>query len=168
MNRFFSKLNLNDIKIKAEGNSFPPDADDDHIDGQDTASEASPEVETQAVDTDALPSFFRPTAAKSNETGPANTAAPVIEEAAEPTSTASAIEEADMASFETEEVEDVPVHSNGHSNHEISYEESTALYATTNVMVEERVTEIVSDGFVIGIGDVLKVSVRSRPSAVAA
>lgn len=154
MNRFFSKLNLNDIKIKAEGNSFPPDADDDHIDGQDTASEASPEVETQAVDTDALPSFFRPAAAKNNEPEQAST-------------NASAIEEADMASFETEDVDEVPVHSNGHSNHEISYEESTALYATTNVMVEERVTEIVSDGIVIGIGEVLKVSARSRPSAVA-
>ncbi len=154
MNRFFSKLNLNDIKIKAEGNSFPPDADDDHIDGQETASQVSPEVETQAVDTDALPSFFRPTAAKNDDAEPAST-------------TASAIEEADMASFETEDVEDVPVHSNGHSNHEISYEESTALYATANVMVEERVTEIVSDGIVIGIGEVLKVSARSRPSAVA-
>lgn len=178
MNRFFSKLNLNDIKIKAEGNSFPPDADDDHIDGQDTASEVSSEVETQAVDTDALPSFFRPTAAKSDVAEEAPGTAPVIEEAPstapvieEAPGTTSAIEEADMASFETEDVDqdvdDVPVHSNGHSNHEISYEESTALYATANVMVEERVTEIVSDGIVIGIGEVLKVSARSRPSAVA-
>jgi stage V sporulation protein SpoVS len=154
MNRFFSKLNLNDIKIKAEGNSFPPDADDAHVDGQEPAPEAGIQVETPAMEADTLPSFFQPTATKNNEADQASSAA-------------ASIEQADMASFETEDVDDVPMHSNGHSNHEISYEESTALYATTNVMVEERVTEIVSDGVVISVGEVLKVSARSRPSAVA-
>lgn len=180
MNRFFSKLNLNDIKIKAEGNSFPPDADDAPVDEQETAPEVGAEVESQTVKTDSLPSFFQPTAAKNKdveqvsdivssfeEADVTNSAVSSFEEADLASSGVSSIEEADMASFETEDVDDVPVHSNGHSDREISYEESTALYATANVMVEERVTEIVSEGIVIGIGEVLKVSARSRPSAVA-
>ncbi len=167
MNRFFSKLNLNDIKIKAEGNSFPPDADDAPLDGQDTVPEVAPEVENQAVETGSLPSFFQPTSAKTREIEPASDIASSIEEADTANIVVSSIEEADMASFETEDVDDVPLHSNGNSDREISYEESTALYATASVMVEERVTEIVSEGIVIGIGEVLKVSARSRPSAVA-
>jgi stage V sporulation protein S len=167
MNRFFSKLNLNDIKIKAEGNSFPPDADDAPLDERETATEVGPEVENQAVETGSLPSFFQPTSAKTREIEQASDIASPIEEADTANSAVSSIEEADMASFETEEVDDVPLHSNGHSDREISYEESTALYATADVMVEERVTEIVSEGIVIGIGEVLKVSARSRPSAVA-
>lgn len=133
MNRFFSKLNLSDIKIKAEGNSFPPDADEDQIEEQ------LAEVETEA-----------PAAVVSD------------------TVTA----EADEESWAIEEPEmELPVSSNGHSNPEPSYEESTALYSSAEVAVEEaekvHVTEIVSDGIVIELGEVLKVSARSRPSAVA-
>lgn len=167
MNRFFSKLNLNDIKIKAEGNSFPPDADDDRVEERETAPEVANEVETPVAEVKEIPSFFAPTpkAEVAPGPGPDNEAELALNHAP-------SIEEADKASFETEDVddvEDIPVHSNGHSNHEVSYEESTALYATAaaTVLVEERVTEIVSDGIVIGIGEVLKVSARSRPSAVA-
>lgn len=139
MNRFFSKLNLADIKIKAEGNSFPPDADEaeDQDQFEQPQSVAEAEFPQNLITEEPV------------------TAPEVVQFAAEP------------------EVEEIPVASNGHSNHhtEISYEESTALYATANeetvVAEETRVTEIVSDGIVIGIGEVLKVSARSRPSAVA-
>lgn len=129
MNRFFSKLNLADIKIKAEGNSFPPDADED----QDDAPRAEAEVESAAA---------------------VATEAPVVKE---------------EAVVEDVEVE-IPVSSNGHGYSQGTYEETTALYATAEVSEEQsqaRVTEIVSEDIVIGIGEVLKVSARSRPSAVA-
>lgn len=136
MNRFFSKLNLADIKIKAEGNSFPPDADAD-------------EVEEQVDDTQA--------SAVADATTAVATEAPVAPEYDVATET-DAFEEA------------VPVASNGHHEPETSYEESTALYAANELdesTTDSPVTEIISDGIVIGIGEVLKVSARSRPSAVA-
>lgn len=136
MNRFFSKLNLADIKIKAEGNSFPPDADSDEIEDQSEFTDAQAESEAPAA---------------------VATATPEVTEA---------VEDEVTESFE----EEVPVYSNGHSETETSYEESTALYASAAVSeetTEAPVTEIVSDGIVIGIGEVLKVSARSRPSAVA-
>lgn len=131
MNRFFSKLNLADIKIKAEGNSFPPDADENH------AEELHVEADVET-----------PTAVEAE--------IPVA-----------AVEPVEVAVEE----DDLPIASNGHSHAAVSYEESTALYSTTvetsTTHAEPRVTEIVSDGIVIGIGEVLKVSARSRPSAVA-
>lgn len=138
MNRFFSKLNLSDIKIKAEGNSFPPDADE--------LQEESPVV-TESV----------------SET--VEETAPVPEIVVETVVDAAPV--ADVV--ESVEVEDVvPVASNGHSNWaEVSYEESTALYSVTESSNGHAVKEIVSDGIVIGVGEVLKVSARSRPSAVA-
>lgn len=143
MNRFFSKLNLADIKIKAEGNSFPPDADPDEDQVEDIQAQAEPEAPTAVA-----------TATPVIEEAPAAMEQPVVYEAPEPVT---------------------PVASNGHSNGEVSYEESTALYSASAVVSEngsedkvgEPVTEIVSDGIVIGIGEVLKVSARSRPSAVA-
>lgn len=143
MNRFFSKLNLADIKIKAEGNSFPPDADPDEDQVEEIQAQAEPEAPSAVA-----------------------TAEPVVEEAP------AAVEE--LVEYEAPEPV-TPVSSNGHSNGEFSYEESTALYAAKAEVSEngsedtaqEPVTEIVSDGIVIGIGEVLKVSARSRPSAVA-
>ena len=132
MNRFFSKLNLADIKIKAEGNSFPPDADEDEN-----------QIEQRAE------ALVESPVATATET--------VVEEVAE---------------VFTSEPE-APFASNGYSTREYTYEESTALYhapkAEETNRSEDRqpVTEIISDGIVIGIGEVLKVSARSRPSAVA-
>ena len=136
MNRFFSKLNLADIKIKAEGNSFPPDADVEE------AEEQVGEIQAQS-------------------------------EPDAPTAVATAVAESPACDVDTETdsfEEDIPVASNGHAEQETSYEESTALYAAVEVVepnTDAPVTEIVSDGIVIGIGEVLKVSARSRPSAVA-
>ena len=176
MNRFFSKLNLNDIKIKPDGNSFPPDADEEEVTSN-VAAEPETQVEEVAEAPKATPDFFAKSSEKSSFFAPAASVEPAAPSAPSPSIAEADMasfdtEEADMASFETEEVdqvEDVQVHSNGHSTREISYEESTALYAAvdTTVQVEERVTEIVSDGIVIGVGEVLKVSARSRPSAVA-
>jgi stage V sporulation protein S len=46
MNRFFSKLNLQDIKINPEGNAFPPDADEEQADAAPEQVEATmPEAE---------------------------------------------------------------------------------------------------------------------------
>lgn len=159
MNRFFSKLNLSDIKIKPDGNSFPPDADDEMEESQDVVAQAEAPVEAAPAAPAATPDFFAKSTEKSSFFAPSTPSTPEIEDA-------------DKASFEFEEVdqhEEVPAHSNGHDTSNISYEESTALYAAvdTEVKTEERVTEIVSDGIVIGIGEVLKVSARSRPSAVA-
>ena len=51
MNRFFSKLDLRDIKIDPESTRFPPDDDDDH-DAPEAVVEAEPEVfaDTAAVE----------------------------------------------------------------------------------------------------------------------
>ena len=150
MNRFFSKLNLSDIKIKAEGNSFPPDDDENQVEEDHSEAEAPAAVATVTPEE-----------------------APVAE-APEDVETPAATEQIATETMESE----IPVDSNGHGHPEVSYEESTALYTTsfevseTTVEVGEegsapRVTEIVSDGIVIGLGEVLKVSARSRPSAVA-
>lgn len=119
MNRFFSKLNLSDIKIKAEGNSFPPDADDIVQPENQIASDVSTAVES-------VPEF----------------------------------EDASLVTFEeTEEaIVETVVRSDWETSEDVSY-----IAPVSN----GQVTEIVSDGIVIGIGEVLKVSARSRPSAVA-
>lgn len=144
MNRFFSKLNLSDIKIKPDGNSFPPDADDHHEPEPAFTPQPEQRVEQPIAEAVDIESFETSDYHGEDETF-------------EPVGTPEHVHANDEA--------DIPVASNGHGNHELSYEESTALYAA--VQVEERVTEIVSDGIVIGIGEVLKVSARSRPSAVA-
>jgi stage V sporulation protein SpoVS len=146
MNRFFSKLNLNDIKIKPDGNSFPPDADEMHESEPQSAPETANPVDRSIIEAADNNSFDAIEFEDEDD---------LIEPHHSP--------DPEQAAVEAE----IPVASNGHSNGEISYEESTALYATAAVQVEERVTEIVSDGVVIGVGEVLKVSARSRPSAVA-
>ena len=152
MNRFFSKLNLSDIKIKPDGNSFPPDADDH----QEPEPEFAPESEQRVGEPIVEPVHIE-SVETSDYDGEDDTYEPVF--SPEPAVTPEPVQAYDDV--------EIPVASNGHGNHELSYEESTALYATAAVQVEERVTEIVSDGIVIGIGEVLKVSARSRPSAVA-
>lgn len=144
MNRFFSKLNLSDIKIKAEGNSFPPDADENQ------------EVAPVAVIDEVVEEVTEGTA--------------VVENVVEAEIAEAAPVEAEVAAVVAEAEAEVaaPVESNGHDSWtEVSYEESTALYSVTESTDDNKVTEIVSDGIVIGIGEVLKVSARSRPSAVA-
>jgi stage V sporulation protein S len=121
MNRFFSKLNLQDIKINPEGNRFPPDADDQE-------EEATPVVETP-------------------DEQPQQVVETTIDE---PVVTLNGHDE----SIDIQEVVDVdvPVTSNGHSHESVA--EAVAFYG--------------GDTSMVGVdGEVLKVSARSRPSAVA-
>lgn len=111
MNRFFSKLNLADIKIKAEGNSFPPDADEELVDEvEETIAEAVVEYEEVSV-------YI--------------------------------------------ETETIPVESNGHTEWSSTTTTTTVEYASVSSHGS------VSEDIVIDFEDVLKVSARSRPSAVA-
>ncbi len=131
MNRFFSKLNLQDIKINPEGNRFPPDADEkDGADQQVTESVVTVEIEQEVV------SFDAP-----EETEVA------AEDAETSWDATSALSEPVPSLQHVSEV----APSNGHSLHEVS---------TT--------VEYIAEGEVIRVaGEVLKVSARSRPSAVA-
>lgn len=124
MNRFFSKLDLRDIKISPEGNRFPPDAD-----------EQEPPAQEAVVE-------------------------PVEE-------TVEAAPEIDTPQWES------PVHSNGHATEtEVFSYQSTESIIEVNGEVAQVTTTVAAayaiDGVTLGEdGEVLKVSARSRPSAVA-
>lgn len=107
MNRFFSKLDLRDIKIDPEGSRFPPDADE----GQEPAAD----VETVVSEAEELP----PVASVTTTYDP----------------------------YETDE-QPAPASSNGHLD--------------TEVVPEVVATTVTEQG-----DEILKVSARSRPSAVA-
>jgi stage V sporulation protein S len=147
MNRFFSKLDLRDIKIDPEGSRFPPDADE---------AEASDGVKDRE-------SEFR--------------AAPVVNDADDDL-------QAESPSYGHQHgqyapVEDVvesnghvPAESNGHAPAEANgYEpvESVAeITSYTEAVVVESTAVLEVEGEIVGVaGEVLKVSARSRPSAVA-
>lgn len=125
MNRFFSKLNLQDIKINPEGNHFPPDEDE-------TADESA--ASTQAADASAEPATdpYAPV----RET-PATPDQPLATQAAVATDTTTSPDgQADLAQ------------ANGHLAEDPA--------ATVEFFVDDD-----------GNAEVLKVSARSRPSAVA-
>ena len=126
MNRFFSKLNLQDIKIQPEGNRFPPDADElEEQDGQVAEAQPEPRDDYHAPDNGFAPSW---------DAAPVE-AAPLQEEPAP------------VATLPVDDVETTNGYSNGHSVEPVA---------------------IIADGEVLGVaGEVLKVSARSRPSAVA-
>ena len=120
MNRFFSKLNLQDIKISPEGTRFPPDADE-HEEQDQPIAEAQPEP---------LSDGHAPEASYTPSWG---TEATILQE------------ETPVATLPAEEI----VPGNGFA-HDVAP------------------VEIIADGEVLGVvGEVLKVSARSRPSAVA-
>lgn len=152
MNRFFSKLNLSDIKIKAEGNSFPPDADEQPEPQQDEFHAQSESAAATAV----------------------------VDTPAEPEVESTAYEQEYEPATETEP--EVDVHQNGHITVTSPYTDATVtIESPTEVeepvyeapAVQESaptatgITEIVADDVVYNVGEVLKVSARSRPSAVA-
>lgn len=139
MNRFFSKLDLRDIKIDPEGSRFPPDADDE----QDDAAAA----------TDSKRDAFHQT--------------PVINDADEdedPAAPATSFS-ADAASYAPYEAETPS--SNGQHDHE-TLQNGHIIEEVSETVVVETTTTYVVDGEIVGVaGEVLKVSARSRPSAVA-
>lgn len=130
MNRFFSKLNLQDIKINPEGNRFPPDADEQVEEAAPVVDEPSGQgLETRIVETPVEePTIY-------TENGAQNGHAAAIE-----------IQETVEVAVTTE------APTNGHSSESVA--EAVAFYG--------------GDSAMIGVdGEVLKVSARSRPSAVA-
>lgn len=130
MDRFFTKLDLRDIKIDPFKTSFPPDSDDDEATDETLA-------DVDAVDTGSAPEGWaaRPVAA-------AWVADEVIE----------------TARPGAEVIEEVVV-------------EETVLFATSSDLGDngyvDRVVAIEGESVPYEPGDVLKVSARSRPSAVA-
>jgi stage V sporulation protein S len=127
MNRFFSKLDLRDIKISPEGNRFPPDADDQEVETPETGNEDI----GQDVDR----------SAQHDE-----------------------VKADDQASS---------VHANGHhaQTEYFSYQASETLFQSDGEVTSVTTSlaaSFVVDGLTLGEdGNVLKVSARSRPSAVA-
>ena len=115
MNRFFSKLDLRDIKINPEGSHFPPDGDEEH-EGVDAHAEAVTEVPTDGATSAAESATYEDVSALSDT---------VTYESA------TAVEEV------------APASENGH-------------------VEPEAVSRAYEQG-----DEVLKVSARSRPSAVA-
>lgn len=117
MNRFFSKLDLRDIKINSEGSHYPPDAEEETADVEQATQEdlnGHSSAEDQRLETETV-------------------------EAAAP---AEAPTEANSADGVTEVTQ-------------VTTEIATAAYVT-------------ADGDLLATdGEVLKVSARSRPSAVA-
>ena len=124
MNRFFSKLDLRDIKISPEGSRFPPDADEQEAAVEDKSSD----------------------------------------EAFEST--------ADVVTIESELIAttwETSPYSNGHLEHAVTetlvVEEETYIHSD-----REIVSSVQVDALSVTVdeeGEVLKVSARSRPSAVA-
>jgi stage V sporulation protein SpoVS len=142
MNRFFSKLDLRDIKIDPEGSRFPPDADEKEA-GEEAASPKDAFHNAPVIndaDEDELqaesPSLNR------NHYAPAD----------------------DVAESENHSIyapADHVVESNGHLQADEVIETSETLFVETTTTYQ-------IDGEIVGVvGEVLKVSARSRPSAVA-
>lgn len=137
MNRFFSKLDLRDIKIDPEGTSFPPDADE------------SEEPEGQRRET------------------------PVEARAVEAPVAGGAVDTSGISEPLTPATWESATYSNGHSDHGISHVDTAPLAEVVPVS-EDTVApsnghrEFSVDGVLLSAdGEVLKVSARSRPSAVA-
>ena len=134
MNRFFSKLDLRDIKINPEGSRFPPDAEEVV-----ETHEPAPEEVTDAVQVEATgaPVIGQP-ARQPHIPAWADAPASAVPTPPAPASPAS--------------LDDLVAH-NGHDG------------AKTNGL--HAVDEETGDTQTVHSGDVLKVSARSRPSAVA-
>ncbi len=119
MNRFFSKLDLRDIKISPEGSRFPPDAD---------------EVEDEA---------------------------PVANAEVTPDGPMSEVTVAEVTNWESPALSPSPAVSNG-----VVHEVDVLVEPEPDAPAPRAGYEV--DGVLIGSdGEVLKVSARSRPSAVA-
>jgi len=137
MNRFFSKLDLRDIKIDPEGSRFPPDADERSVKAAEPALETQPvaegDVPTQDVPLDLL-----------TDTNPGETLGwdtPGFHETGAGTGT----DDAPAPIIQSDVTLDTPQESSMASDPAIGVE-----------------------GLIVGAdGEVLKVSARSRPSAVA-
>lgn len=150
MNRFFSKLDLRDIKIDPAGSRFPPDADEHE--------ETAPvEATTDAV----------VTAEPANDATPSDTSAASTESASPRTAFAFSYERTTTASASftsaSYAVEETTVVANGHVDNATTV---TSNGSNGAVHAIDRAAMLGAE-FIDGADDVLKVSARSRPSAVA-
>lgn len=153
MNRFFSKLDLRDIKIDPAGSRFPPDADEhedaEATDDVTTATAAETVVEAEpATATDATP------------TAPDTASRASYQFSYERTTTTAS------ASFSPTSfaVEETTVVANGHVEGRVTTVSSNGTNGTLHAIARAA---MLGAEFVDGADDVLKVSARSRPSAVA-
>ena len=136
MDRFFSKLDLRDIKIDPFKTSYPPDAEDDPLEEQPAAPAAA---DAGAVPADRAERRPHVPAWAASEGGPD----PVVLEEAE----------------ELVVVADAPVHNGANGS-------NGAAGASTTPANGQAAFAVPVDGLDAS-GEVLKVSARSRPSAVA-
>lgn len=162
MNRFFSKLDLRDIKIDPAGSRFPPDADDHDepvLEAQepDVLDAAEPQAETDAV-ADVVTPVDEPvaSAAEAGRESEPVAARPAYEFSYERTTTTATTSFATGAASWSVEQTETSVVANGHAD--------GALHAidTASLLGAEFI-----DAVAVAVDEVLKVSARSRPSAVA-
>ncbi|MGC4191200.1 MAG: stage V sporulation protein S [Thermomicrobiales bacterium] len=148
MNRFFSKLDLRDIKIDPEGSRFPPDADDRD---QETPSSGPDSVESAVSDEQPTEPVESPDGAWQDAA--AATPPASYEFSYERTSTSASF--TSTTAFCT--VEETSIVANGHVDG-----------ATTNGSLHPiDAAALLGAEFIDAVDEVLKVSARSRPSAVA-
>ncbi len=134
MNRFFSKLDLRDIKIDPKGSSFPPDGDEGMETDEPTAQEvAAPDHDGTSMSTGAT----------AIDDQPARQPHVPAWASAQPASASTSSAPAGL---------DLHAAQNGH-----------AEGMTNGVLSSDEAYDVQS----VQSGDVLKVSARSRPSAVA-
>jgi stage V sporulation protein S len=146
MNRFFSKLDLRDIKIDPTGSRFPPDADE-HED----VPEVEPAIAAESVDAAEVEPLSEPAPQSVEPEIP-----PTSYEFSYERTTESASFTSTTASYS---VEEATVVANGH--------EPLNGAATNGSLHPVDRSALLGAEFIDGADDVLKVSARSRPSAVA-
>ena len=127
MNRFFSKLDLRDIKISPEGSRFPPDADEAEEPAHKAVDDATPEGPLSEVSVAEVTNWESPTFSPSGASP--NGISHEVEAAVEPAPEAAPAPEPEIT-------------------------RARAGYEVDGVLIAAD-------------GEVLKVSARSRPSAVA-
>lgn len=155
MNRFFSKLDLRDIKIDPAGSRFPPDADEEGgaaLETTDVADaraehdqEVEPEPDHQAAEAE--------DAAREQESAPAPAPTVSYEFSYERTTTSASF----TATTAAYSVEESSVVANGHLDG----------VATNSAVSAIDPAALLGAEFIDAVDEVLKVSARSRPSAVA-
>ena len=167
MNRFFSKLDLRDIKIDPEGSRFPPDADE-----HDASPDASPD---QSPDESRDARYDQPSSEAPYVSEASSVVTPARHDEPHLETSLTSVEARTTYHVEVETdvhehvwIEDQPVTPAGLGELENAEEiASTSSPRSTNgVTAPGNGYAVAADAAAIS-GEVLKVSARSRPSAVA-
>lgn len=166
MNRFFSKLDLRDIKIDPEGSRFPPDADE-HDQSPDQSPDPSPD---QPLDQASDQSPEDAPQAASDES---RAVLPEQQSESNPEVSSTSFESVSSYAVESDTeahswIEDQSATPAGLGELEDAEEiASPHLTSSTNGVAPESNGHVTGDEIAAISGEVLKVSARSRPSAVA-